>query len=96
MVWNNIVSKLDGRDISEAEVRQFIKREFDVLRSSIIDNTKRKAVASKKKKVAKATKKAAAAATKVTKDESFADLLNRGDVLGILSDPNWLDKIDDF
>jgi hypothetical protein len=96
MVWNNVVRQIDGKDLSESEVREFIKREFDVLRSSIIDNTKKKAVSTKRKKVAKATKKAAAAATKVSHESSFDDLVNNGDVAAILSDPNWMDKIDKY
>lgn len=96
MVWNNVVKQIDGKDLSESEVREFIKREFDVLRSSIIDNTKRKAATTKRKKVAKATKKAAASATKVSNDKSFDDHINSGDVAAILSDPNWLDKIDKY
>ena len=93
MVWRSVVAELNGRDVSESEVREFIKREFDALRSSITNNTRKTAKATQRKRTAKATKKAAAAATKVSSDASFDELLAKGDVGAILSDPNWMDKI---
>lgn len=94
MVFNTIRTELNGKDVGEPEVRELIKREFDLLRSSIGQQSKKVAQTTNKKRVAAATKKAAEKATgKSSAEKTFQERLDKGDIGSILSDGNWMDML---
>ena len=94
MVFNTIRTELNGKDVGDPEVRELIKREFDLLRSSIGQQSKKVAQTTNKKRVAAATNKAAEKATgKSSAEKTFQDRLDKGDLSSILADGNWMDML---
>jgi len=95
MVFNTIKSELNGKEVSQAEINELIKREFDLIRSSMSETTKQVKTKNHKNKVAQATKKAAENVNKSSNDlESLREQLSSGNIDGLFARDDWADLVD--